>query len=152
MVAVGNDRLFAAFAKATGRDRLTDDAHFRANADRVDNRDALAKIISARLLENTSRHWAEILGQASIPVSEINTVDKAVADQELRSRQMILDAEHRTAGRVRMLGRPVKLSRTPASLRLSPPTLGEHTAEVLRQWPPRTVSRRSAARWQSGLG
>ncbi|MGI8761549.1 MAG: CaiB/BaiF CoA transferase family protein [Jatrophihabitantaceae bacterium] len=133
MIAVGNDRLFAAFARATSLDYLTDDTRFRTNADRVDNRDALVKIISERLLEKTSQHWAEILGQAGIPISEINTVDKAVADQQLRSRQMILDAEHRTAGHIRMLGCPVKLSRTPASLRLSPPMLGEHTAEVLGQ-------------------
>jgi crotonobetainyl-CoA:carnitine CoA-transferase CaiB-like acyl-CoA transferase len=130
MIAVGNDRLFAAFAKAIGLPCLMDDARYRTNAERVDNRDALVKVISLRLVEKTSQHWVEILSQAGIPVSEINTVDKAVADQQLISRQMILDAEHRTAGHVRMLGCPVKMSRTPASLRLSPLTLGEHTSEV----------------------
>lgn len=131
MVAIGNDRLFARFATVLGLDCLVEDERFRTNPDRVENRSALIEIISERLALKSSDEWVDLLGQEGIPASVINTVDKVVVDPQMQARQMILQAEHRTAGQIRMLACPVKLSRTPALFRLSPPVLGEHTAEVL---------------------
>lgn len=130
MVAVGNDQLFRTFAKAIGMERLADDPRFRTNADRVDNREQLVPILSARMSGKTSADWAEILRREGVPSAEINTVDKALDDPQIQARQMVLEAEHKTAGRVRMLACPIKMSRTPPTLRLPPPVLGEHTAEL----------------------
>lgn len=131
MVAVGNDRLFVKFAGVLGLDCLLDDGRFRTNADRVQNRDVLIEMVSERLAMKPAAEWVELLGRGGVPASVINTVDQVMADPQLRAREMILDAEHRTAGPIRMLACPVKLSRTPPRLRMSPPVLGEHTAEVL---------------------
>lgn len=131
MVAVGNDRLFGRFADAIGLACLAEDARFRTNADRVENRAALIEMISRQIVMKSSDEWVELLTKEGVPVSVINTVDQVVVDPQMQARRMILEADHRTAGRIRMLACPVKLSRTPPRLRLSPPSLGEHTAEVL---------------------
>lgn len=131
MVAVGNDRLFRAFATSIDLECVLDDPRFASNADRVSHRGALIAAISTRLKEKTSREWVAILNQAGVPAAAISTVDQAVTDPQVVARDMILEGEHRTAGRVRMLACPVRLSRTPPTLRLVPPTLGEHTTEVL---------------------
>lgn len=131
MIAVGNDTLFARFATVLGLDCLIEDSRFRTNADRVENRAALVEIISAQIVTKSSADWVKLLTEEGIPVAVINTVDQVVADPQIQARRMIIEAEHRTAGRVRMMACPVNLSRTPARFRLPPPTLGEHTVEVL---------------------
>lgn len=131
MVAVGNDRLFLTFATALGLECLGEDERFQTNADRVENRTALIAIIDEAIAAKTSAEWVEILSRAGVPVSAINNLDKVMVDPQLQARQMILEAEHQTAGHIQMLGCPVKLSRTPPRLRMSPPVLGEHNAEVL---------------------
>jgi formyl-CoA transferase/CoA:oxalate CoA-transferase len=131
MVAVGNDRLFAAFADVLGLDCLVEDARFRTNADRVNNRSALIELISERLAIKPAAEWVDLLSRAGIPASVINTVEQVMADPQMQARQMILETEHRTAGHIRMMACPLKLSRTPPRLRLAPPVLGEHNAEVL---------------------
>jgi crotonobetainyl-CoA:carnitine CoA-transferase CaiB-like acyl-CoA transferase len=89
------------------------------------------QFISARLATKTSAEWVAILSREGIPVAVINTVAEVMADPQIRAREMILEADHRTAGHVRMLACPVKMSRTPPRFRLPPPTLGEHTAELM---------------------
>ena len=131
MVAVGNDGLFAAFAKAIGLEGLSADPRFRTNPDRVENRHQLVPIIAAQLSEKTANEWVELFGQHGIPASVINTVDRVMADPQVVARRMVLEAEHRTAGRVRTLACPIKMSRTPPTLRMPPPTLGEHTGQLL---------------------
>jgi formyl-CoA transferase/CoA:oxalate CoA-transferase len=131
IVAVGNDRMFRTFASATGLEALVDDPRFTSNADRAENRAVLIEIISHRMTTRTSREWLELLDRQGIPAALISGVDMVVVDPQVRARGMILETEHETAGLVKMMGCPVHLSRTPTSLRLPPPTLGEHTSEVL---------------------
>ncbi len=130
MVAVGNDQLFIKFARALGIDYLTGDERFQTNAGRVGNRGALNEIIGGRIATETNAYWVATLSQAGIPVSAIKTIDEVMADPQMHARQMILEAEHVTAGHIKMLACPVKLSRTPAQFRTPPPLLGQHTGEV----------------------
>jgi crotonobetainyl-CoA:carnitine CoA-transferase CaiB-like acyl-CoA transferase len=64
----------------------------------------------------------------------INTIDKVVEHPQVAARQMIVETDHPVAGRVKMVGVPVKLSETPGSVREPAPLLGQHTDEVLRAW------------------
>jgi crotonobetainyl-CoA:carnitine CoA-transferase CaiB-like acyl-CoA transferase len=137
MVAVGNDRLFDVFAKAIGMDWLLDDPRFGTNPQRVNNREQLVKLIAARTSDKASSEWLEIFGRHGIPAAVINTIDKVIDDRQIQARQMVLEADHPTAGRVRMLACPVRMSRTPPTLRRPPPTLGQHTAELMSGLPDR---------------
>jgi CoA:oxalate CoA-transferase len=66
-----------------------------------------------------------------VPCTSVNSIDKVVKDEQVAARDMIVEIEHPTAGKIRMAGLPVKLSANPGSIRRHAPLLGEHTAEVL---------------------
>ena len=76
-------------------------------------------------------YWVELLVKAGIPASPVNTVGQMIADKQVIAREMIVEQEHPTAGKISVIGVPVKLSETPGSVRTPAPFLGEHTAEVL---------------------
>jgi len=74
------------------------------------------------------------LNAAEVPCAPIQTIDQVFAAPQVGHRDMLVEVEHPTAGSVRMAGIPVKFSATPASVRLPPPLLGQHTNEVLSSW------------------
>lgn len=132
-VAVGNDSQFAAFAAALGRPEWGTDPRFARNQDRVGNRDVIdgeiAKLISTR----TRAQWIELLDDAGIPVSPINSVAEALASPQAVARQMVVDVDLDSAGVLRGVGLPLRFSDTPAEIRRPPPGLGADTDEILTE-------------------
>ncbi|MEV5751329.1 CaiB/BaiF CoA-transferase family protein [Actinoallomurus sp. NPDC052308] len=133
MVAIGNDGLWRRFATAVGRGDLAEDPRFATNADRVHHREELLGFLRAALSSRTSAEWAEVLTEAGVPVGPINTVPEALAHPQVRARDMVVEVDHPGAGRLRMVGSPLKLSAHPPAVRSAPPGLGEHTDEVLAE-------------------
>ncbi len=133
MVAVGNDSQWRRFAPLIGLPELAADPRFATNPDRVVNRAALIPLVEAALASRESAEWAAELSGAGIPAGAINTVDRALAHPQVLAREMVVTAEHPTAGTLRMPGSPVKLSSHTGTVRRPPPLLGEHTDEVLDQ-------------------
>jgi len=131
MVAVGNDALWRRFAPVLGLDDLVDDPRFATNPDRVANREVLLPLLTEALAARPAAEWSDLLSEAGVPVGPINTVDEALELPQLRARQMVVDLPHPVQGSVRTLGSPIKLSRTPATLRHASPTQGEHTTAIL---------------------
>jgi crotonobetainyl-CoA:carnitine CoA-transferase CaiB-like acyl-CoA transferase len=131
VVAVGNDGQFRAFCAALDAPLLADDPRFATNADRVANRDALVAALEERLRTRPSASWIEALSGAGIPCGPVNDVAQAFA--YARSVGLEPVAELRRAdgsGTVATVANPLSLSRSPATYRLAPPRLGEHTDEV----------------------
>lgn len=133
IVAVGNDRLWREFARAVGREDLAEDPRFRTNPDRVRNREALVKELEEILRRRTRGEWIEILERHGIPVAPVKKVSEALNDPHVVWRNMVVEIHHPAYGRVKIPGTPLKLGRTPASIRRPPPILGEHTIEILRE-------------------
>jgi len=131
MVAVGNDALWHRFAPVLGLDNLVDDPRFATNPDRVANREVLLPLLTEALAARSAAEWSDLLSEAGVPVGPINTVDEALELPQLRARQMVVDLPHPVQGSVRTLGSPIKLSRTPVTLRHASPTQGEHTTAIL---------------------
>jgi succinate---hydroxymethylglutarate CoA-transferase len=131
-VAVGNDGQFAKFAALLGRPEWASDVRYAKNPERVANREALDAAISGQLRTASADVWIERLTAAGIPCGRINSVAQALSDPHTIAREMVRSVQHPTAGEVKMLGIPFRFSDTPASVRRAPPTLGQHTEQVLR--------------------
>jgi glutaryl-CoA transferase len=131
-VAVGNDAQFAKFAALLGKAEWAKDARYATNPDRVTNRDSLDEAITAILNTRGAQDWLERLTVAGIPCGKINSVAEALASPHAQAREMVRTVQHPTAGEVKTLGIPFRFSDTPASVRRPPPTLGQHTGEILR--------------------
>jgi crotonobetainyl-CoA:carnitine CoA-transferase CaiB-like acyl-CoA transferase len=131
MVAAGNDGLWRRFAGAAGLGDLVDDPRFATNPDRVRHRDELLPLIEEALAERSARDWAKLLAEAGVPVGPINTVGEALTHPQVVARGMVTEVEHPTAGTVRTVGSPVKLSASPPQVRTPPPSHGQHTDDVL---------------------
>jgi crotonobetainyl-CoA:carnitine CoA-transferase CaiB-like acyl-CoA transferase len=131
MVAVGNDGLWRRFASALQRDDLEADERFQTNPSRVAHRDALIPLIEVTMLSRTTDEWVRVLDGAGVPVGPIQTVDQALSDPQVIARGMVAEVQHPTAGPMRVVGCPIRLTRTPASVRTAPPLLGQHTDDIL---------------------
>ena len=131
-IAVGNEHLWQSFVKVMGLDHLRDDARFATNPDRVDNRAGLLAIIEPIFKAQPSGYWIELFDKAGIPCGPIYTVDQVVTDPQVLARDMVTQVTHPAYGTINMLGFPIKFSETPACSPSAPPTMGEHTEEVLK--------------------
>ena len=133
VLSVGNDDQFRRLAGILRRPELGIDPQYASNADRVRHYDALRDTLS-RLFSSWAR--ADLLAAltaAGVPCSAVRSVTEALQDPQLSAREMIVPLEHVSAGGIRVLGSPLKLSETPASVRTPPPALGQHTDAVLRE-------------------
>lgn len=134
MVAVGSDRLWQRFCAALDvAETLGRDPRFTVNPDRLRNRTILIPLIEEIFCRRTAAEWIERLKAADIPCGPINEVDEALNDPQILARGMIVTQQHATVGEVHSIGNPIHLSDTPATYRLPPPTLGQHTEAVLAE-------------------
>lgn len=134
MVAVGSDRLWQRFCTALdAADTLGQDPRFTVNPDRLRHRAVLIPMIEAIFLTRTAAEWIARLKAADIPCGPINDVGEALAEPQALARGMIVTQQHATVGEVHSIGNPIHLGDTPPTYRLPPPTLGQHTAEVLAE-------------------
>jgi formyl-CoA transferase/CoA:oxalate CoA-transferase len=131
MVAGGNDRLWRSLTAAIVREDREKDDRFTTNALRVEHRDILVPLISSILSERTTAEWVHALDAHGVPVGPIQTVDQALADPQVLARGMVSEVDHPTAGTVKSVSCPIRLTRTPAEVHTAPPLLGQHTDEVL---------------------
>jgi crotonobetainyl-CoA:carnitine CoA-transferase CaiB-like acyl-CoA transferase len=131
ILAVGNDAQFSRFCTVAGCPELADDGRFRTNADRVRNREELIPFIMDALKLRSSAEWIAAFEEAGVPCGPINTIAEVFANPQVQSRGMRVDVPHTVAGKIPLVGSPMKFSRSPLNDRLPPPQLGEHNDEVL---------------------
>ena len=132
-LSVGNDGQFQTFCNAVGQDEWADDVRFTRNRDRVENRDACDAMISELMKTDDTANWLDKLQSASVSCAPINTVAQALTAEHTIARELVTKATHSVEGEVDLPGIPFRLTGTPATVRRAPPTLGEHTEELLRE-------------------
>jgi crotonobetainyl-CoA:carnitine CoA-transferase CaiB-like acyl-CoA transferase len=133
-LAVGSDRLWRIFCPVMGLEAMRDDPRFATNAARVQNRVELIARLQEVFLTKPYEEWEDLLLKHGIPVGAINTIDQVVEHPQVKARDMIVESAHPVAGKVKLMGVPVKLSETPGSVREPAPLLGQHTDEVLQHY------------------
>ena len=127
------DRLWVAACKALDHPEWADDPRFLRGPDRLANRDELIVALESVTTTAPAAQWLERLHAAGVPAGPVSDYAQAFDDPQTVAREMVVEVDHPQAGRVKMLGIPVKLSETPGSVRRPPPMLGEHTPEVLAE-------------------
>ena len=126
IIAVGNDRQFARLAEICGHPEWVKDERFISNAARVTNREEMVRLVSEEIARKRAADWLEQLEAAGVPAGAINRISQALGDVQAQHRQMV-----RTIAGVPLVGSPVRLDGKRADSDLPPPSLGEHTAEIL---------------------
>ena len=132
-LGTANDRLFHRLCELLGHAEWADHPDYVDNTARVRNRVALVAQIEAITVRHPRRHWLSVLEEREIPCGPINTYEEVMSDPQIQARQMVVDTDHPTLGRVRTLGTPLKMSDTPLVTGRPAPLLGEHTEQVLQE-------------------
>jgi formyl-CoA transferase len=133
-VAVASDAQYVRFCEAIRAPELADDPRFASNALRQAARPELESAIEGHLREDTRAHWLERFEQFGIPAGPILDIDEAFASPLATERNMTVEIEHPKSGRITQVGAPWKIDGASSPIRIPPPLLGQHTAEVLHDW------------------
>jgi crotonobetainyl-CoA:carnitine CoA-transferase CaiB-like acyl-CoA transferase len=113
---------------------LADDERFKTNAGRMKHRGVLVDILTSRLVERTTNEWLTMFDEIGLPSGPVLEVPQAVAHEQALARGMIVETTHPVAGRMRGLGLPIHFSDGRTQSPVPAPLLGQHTAEVLREY------------------
>ncbi len=133
IIGVGSERLWARFVDVLGiAETIGADPRFKTNADRLQHRQELHDALEAIFITQPAEHWLSMFRPLGIPCGPINHLDETLNDPHIQARGMVLSMDHPVAGPIRMLANPMHLSQTPVTYRLAPPTLGQHSEEVLQ--------------------
>jgi formyl-CoA transferase len=133
IVAVGNDSQYARFCDYLGQPGWATDPRFATNTARLANRDVLVPMLAGALAGRTMQDVIEGLEARKVPVGPVNTIAQALESEQARARGMTvtLPAPQTAKGEVRLIGNPLRFSRTPVSYRSAPPATGADTEAVL---------------------
>lgn len=131
MLVVGNNPQFARLCAAMGVPDRAKDERFATNQARIQHRDALNAILMPVFRGRPKRHWIDAIGAVGVPCGPVNELEEVFAEAQVQERQMVVKMPHSQRSAMPLLANPIKFSETPIEYQLPPPTLGEHTAEVL---------------------
>src|SRR5262245_22875503 len=131
VVAVGNDDIWRRFCRAIDLPDLAENAQYRTNKERLSNYHALRHLLECEMAKRTRADWVARFGEAGVPCGSVREISEVLSDPQLAARDMIAEVDHKSVGAARVIGSPLKLSATPASVRTAPPVLGQHTETIL---------------------
>lgn len=131
IIACGNDTQFIQLCRSIGLPDLPNDARFARNADRIKHRDEIIGILQTHFLTKTADEWVDAIYAAKVPVGVINNLEQAFQEPQVIAREMLVEMNHPQRKKLKVIGSPIKLSRTPVEYKTAPPLLGEHTQAVL---------------------
>jgi crotonobetainyl-CoA:carnitine CoA-transferase CaiB-like acyl-CoA transferase len=133
MIGVANDNLWRKFCAVAGLGTIVDDARFRTNADRVAHRAETLGHVQSAIATKTVEQWNAALTEVGIPCSPINTLAQLLEHAHTKASKVIMQYDHAEAGRLKCVGHPVTFLGEERSPGLPPPTLGQHTDQILRE-------------------
>ena len=134
ILACGNDNLFKKFCEIADCTHLAEDPQYSTNAVRVKNREELTRLLNLIFLKHTTKEWVKLLDDAGVANGPINKIEEVFREPQVQARGMQIELPHSVAGKVTLVGSPMKFSETPIKHEMPPPALGQHTDEILTQY------------------
>lgn len=151
IIAVGNDSQFASLCRTLGHPEWSTDERFATNPQRVKYRGELIALIHCMTVRRTTDEWVAAMEAVGVPCGPINTLDRVFADPQVQARNTRIELPHPLAGQVPLVANPIRMSESPVQYQYAPPTLGQHTDEVLSDWLAATASDIDALRARSAI-
>ena len=128
------DSFWRGTCKVLGCEHLLNDERFTSKADRVENNTQLVEELGKFFIQRTTKELCEAFEAEGIPAGPVMNHVEVFNDPQTLHREMVVETQHSKLGKTKTIGVPVKLSKTPASIRKGAPLLGEHNQEVLSDW------------------
>ncbi len=132
ILAVGNDTQFASLCNVAGRPELAADERFRLMTGRIVNRDMLIPLVAGIMRERTMHEWIKVLEAANVPCGPINNMRQVFEDPQVRHRGLQVEIPTSDGVPCPTVASPMRFSETPVEYTVPPPTLGQHTKEILQ--------------------
>jgi succinate--hydroxymethylglutarate CoA-transferase len=145
----GNDRLYGIICERLGKPEWIFDERFKTNALRVQNRDTLEELIENETRQKSTQEWLDVLEGCGLRMyhytcrcnniltwsayAAINDVQGTLNHEHVLARDMVKEVDHPACGPIKLVNTPVKWSESTPGIRLPPPTLGQHTDEILAE-------------------
>lgn len=135
VVAAAGEKFWRILCQILEVPQLIEDPRFKTNLDRIRNKDELIPVLEERFLTKTAEEWLELLNKEGVPAGPVLTVDKVFSDPQVISQKMIIDLKHSLDGGIKVAGNPIKmLHGLPEEEYKYPPTLGQHTSQILQEY------------------
>ncbi|WP_286267214.1 CaiB/BaiF CoA transferase family protein [Thalassotalea atypica] len=131
LLAVGNDGQFKKCCQVLGCPEIGLNERYLTNSLRVKNRNELLPILESYFIQQNVAYWLKALAAVHVPCGPINNIDNVFDNEQVKHRQMSFDLDHPEIGAIPQVANPVKFSETPIEYKNAPPTLGQHTADIL---------------------
>ena len=132
-IASFNNKFFHNICRAIEREDLTTDPRFETIDSRLEREPELNDIVQAEFSKKDTAEMMRRLTEADVMAAPVNTLHETFADPQVQYNQMAVEVEHARVGKIKVGGIAAKLKKTPGAVRLAPPTLGQHTWEVLQE-------------------
>jgi len=132
-IAVGGDGQWRDLCIALARPELVDHPDYATVQNRFKSRPAVWALLQPIFAEKTSAEWLDLLEEANVPAGPIYKVDEMFEDPQVRHLGIAQTVNHHARGDVEIIGQPLVLDRTPASIDVAAPDAGEHTDEILQE-------------------
>ncbi|WP_342132470.1 CaiB/BaiF CoA transferase family protein [Hydrogenophaga sp. OTU3427] len=133
LLAIGNDGQFARFCAAAGHPEWAQDPRYASNTLRVQHREVLIPAMSEATRTRSTAEWIALLEDKAVPCGPINDIGQAFADEQVVARGLAIAQQREDGLAIRSVANPIRLGDYPVQLRHAPPTLGQHTDEVLAE-------------------
>ena len=125
------DKFWRGLLEVAGKPEWAEDPRFRSRKGRQENHDLLSEMLQSIFHGGRREDWLSRLQENDVPAAPLNTMDEVFKDPQVREYGFPIEVEHPRMGKMQLVGSGVDLSRTPPAVTLPPPTLGEHTDEIL---------------------
>ncbi len=131
--AAGNDFQWQKFCREVDQTQWITDERFATNPDRNRNRDKLVELLDELFSQRPVAEWIALCDRIGLPAGPINGMEAVFNDPQVLAREMLQQVDHPLDGTINLVGPPLKIPTSPATIRRAPPTLGQHTDEVLAE-------------------